>query len=54
MAYTTQEKITVTLSGHIKEQVSQLKEEAQIMVSEYENNPEILELCGFEEDIREY
>ena len=82
MAVLTQEKVTITLPSHIKDEVSKLKEElhlsmnaiyqtaiaeyvekkqreqlrkeAEAMVSEYKNNPEILELSRFEEDIHEY
>jgi post-segregation antitoxin (ccd killing protein) len=82
MAVLPQEKVTITLPSHIKDEVFKLKEElhlsmnaiyqtaiaeyvekkqreqlrkeAEAMVSEYKNNPEILELSRFEEDIHEY
>ena len=82
MVCVQQEKITITIPTHIKEEVAKLKDDLKVsmnsiyqtaiqeyvkqknreklraealqMVDEYKNNPEMMELSHFEEDIVEY
>lgn len=82
MVSVQQEKITITIPTHIKEEVAKLKDDLKVsmnniyqtaiqeyvkqknreklraealqMVDEYKNNPEMIELSNFEEDIVEY
>lgn len=82
MVCVQQEKITITIPTHIKEEVAKLKDDLKVsmnsiyqtaiqeyvkqknreklraealqMVDEYKNNPEMMELSNFEEDIVEY